>query len=390
MVKFIHTADWQIGKPYNRIQDEEKRVRLKDERYKAIERIRDVVTEEEAQFVMVAGDLFDSPTPTKSTVVNTLEKIGQLRVPVYVIPGNHDFGGPGSLWEQPFFLAEKEQLAPNLMVLMEAKPLVLDTAILFPCPLLKRHETSDVLAWLNDETLFSDLPQNLPRIILAHGSVQGFDSESLEEDDFGVANFINLNRLNLSEFDYVALGDWHGTKQINTKSWYSGTHEIDRFPKGDENQPGNILIVEASRKEAPVVAIKRTTGMNWHNMNEVLRSEEDVLAFQEKVYALTANRTNADLLQLTVAGALSLSEWEFYKEVLGAINARLIRVKTYGEIAVAPSEEEVLSLSTGSGNQLAEKVAKKLIEQLDSTNKEEAEVALIALRELYIQLKNQN
>lgn len=390
MVKFIHTADWQIGKPYNRIQDEEKRVRLKDERYKAIERIRGVVADEKAQFVMVAGDLFDSPTPTKSTVVNTLEKIGQLRVPVYVIPGNHDFGGPGSLWEQPFFLAEKEQLAPNLMVLMEAKPLVLDTAILFPCPLLKRHETSDVLAWLNDEALFSDLPENLPRIILAHGSVQGFDSESLEEDDFGVANFINLDRLNLSEFDYVALGDWHGTKQINSKSWYSGTHEIDRFPKGDENQPGNILIIEASRKETPVVTIKCTTGMNWHIMNEVLRSEEDVLAFQEKVYALTANRTNADLLQLTVAGALSLSEWELYKEVLGAINARLIRVKTYGEIAVAPSEEEVLSLSTGSGNQLAEKVAKKLMEQLDSTNKEEAEVALIALRELYIQLKNQN
>jgi DNA repair exonuclease SbcCD nuclease subunit len=48
-------------------------------------------------------------------------------------------------------------------------------------------------------------------------------------------NRITLERLPSSEIDYIALGDWHGIKQVNQKVWYSGTPEIDRFPKRGVN-----------------------------------------------------------------------------------------------------------------------------------------------------------
>jgi hypothetical protein len=48
--------------------------------------------------------------------------IGRLGVPVFLIPGNHDHGGQLGLREQPFFEPEREQLAPNLRVLLKAGP----------------------------------------------------------------------------------------------------------------------------------------------------------------------------------------------------------------------------------------------------------------------------
>ena len=55
MTRFIHTADWQIGKPYRQIADVEKRFKLQQERLNAIGRIRDAARMQAAAFVVVAG-----------------------------------------------------------------------------------------------------------------------------------------------------------------------------------------------------------------------------------------------------------------------------------------------------------------------------------------------
>ena len=118
MTTFLHTADWQLGKPYGAVADLEKRVALQDERFAAISRIGNAVRDHGAAFVVVAGDLFDSPSPSRAVVSRACSAIGQLGVPVYVIPGNHDHGGPLGPWDQPFFTQERDQLAPNLHVLL--------------------------------------------------------------------------------------------------------------------------------------------------------------------------------------------------------------------------------------------------------------------------------
>ena len=98
MTRFLHTADWQIGKPYLSVEDERKRFRLQQERLQVIDRIGTVVQRQAASFVLVAGDLFDSPTVPNGAVMEVMEAIGSLEVPVLVIPGNHDHGAAGSLW----------------------------------------------------------------------------------------------------------------------------------------------------------------------------------------------------------------------------------------------------------------------------------------------------
>ena len=58
MTRFIHTADWQIGKPYRQIADQQKRFKLQQERLNAIGRIRDAARMQAAAFIFVESDLF--------------------------------------------------------------------------------------------------------------------------------------------------------------------------------------------------------------------------------------------------------------------------------------------------------------------------------------------
>jgi DNA repair exonuclease SbcCD nuclease subunit len=124
MLRFLHTADWQLGKPYARVTDPDKRSQLRRERYSAIGRLGEVARHQGAAFVVVAGDLFDTHQPTKPDVSSACSAIGALGLPVLVIPGNHDHGGAGSCWQEGYFVQECQQLAPNLTVLLERKPVV--------------------------------------------------------------------------------------------------------------------------------------------------------------------------------------------------------------------------------------------------------------------------
>ena len=51
MTCFIHTADWQIGKPYLQIGDDQKRFKLQQERLNVIHRIRDNAHLKKSNFV---------------------------------------------------------------------------------------------------------------------------------------------------------------------------------------------------------------------------------------------------------------------------------------------------------------------------------------------------
>jgi DNA repair exonuclease SbcCD nuclease subunit len=66
--RFLHTADWQVGKPFAGIEDAHKRSLVQQERINVIQRIGDAAREQRAEFVLVAGALFDSTDATKATV----------------------------------------------------------------------------------------------------------------------------------------------------------------------------------------------------------------------------------------------------------------------------------------------------------------------------------
>jgi len=382
-VNFIHTADWQLGKPFAGVGDPNKRAALQNERLAVIKRLGNITKEHRAEFVLIAGDLFDSPQATKSTVAAACSAIGAIGVPVFAIPGNHDHAGAGSLWEQEFFQRERDQLAPNLNILLKPEPVELEKAVLFPCPLLRRQEVSDPTDWLRSSQDFDARFGSKPRIVLAHGTVLDFGSLSDDEESgSGTANLIDLQRLSESAFDYVALGDWHGTKQVAGKAWYSGTPELDRFVKGEDHNPGNILVVEASRAQPPQVQCVRTHGIGWQEIDFDFVDDTGLLRLKELVDDRIGGRANEDLLRLRLSGSLGIEAATRLDQMIEAWNARLIRVKLENQTAIVPSSVELEGLTHRANDPLISRVAAKLVELAPGAD-DEAAVARVALRELY-------
>ncbi len=383
---FLHTADWQLGKPFASVVNDSKRFRLQEQRIQTIRGLANRITESKATFLVVAGDLFDSPHVTKSTVSAACAAIGLLKIPVIVIPGNHDHGGPGSIWEQEFFVREQQQLAPNLHLLLKPESIVLDSAVIFPAPLLRRHEPGDPTAWIRHAVLDPTLPTELPRIILAHGTIQGFGSQQDDEDGSpSTVNWIDLSSLPADAIDFIALGDWHGTKQVGPKAWYCGTPEIDRFPKGEGNDPGHVLKVTISRGHPPIVEKIPTRHFAWKELAFRFSDDASLNLFSARLDELIGSRGDQHLLLLSLEGSLGIETSSRLEKILESWESRLVRLKLDFRVTIAPSEEEISALTRRAEDPLIATVAAELVARCQGET-EEAAISRIALRELHAAL----
>ena len=85
-MRFLHTADWHVGKPL--------RGRSRMEEYAAaLEEVAAVAVDRKVDAVLVAGDIFDSPAPppdAEKLVYDFLARLVSERIPAVLIAGNHD------------------------------------------------------------------------------------------------------------------------------------------------------------------------------------------------------------------------------------------------------------------------------------------------------------
>ena len=367
--------------------DPDKRARLRQARIEAIGRIAAHCATSGAAALVVAGDLFDAPTPAASDVSAVCAAIGAIGCPVLVIPGNHDHGGAGSVWHDAFFQAERQRRAPQLQVLLERQPLELDELVVLPCPLLRRSDSADPCGWLN-QLNWSALPAAKPRLVLAHGSIQGFGASDPagDGDDENPANANNLLRLDprwLEQVDYVALGDWHGLKQVGAKAWYAGTPEPDRFPRHSDYRAGVVLQVHLQRGQLPRVEPLPTGALGWHPLQAQLHSNADLERLERQLEALLGDRVGRDLVLLEQGGSLSLEAHRRYGSLLQRLEAQLLRLKRRGHCGEAPAEAELAALTSRPGDPLISQVAAALQCELATADGEAVEPLQQALATLH-------
>jgi len=72
--KIIHTADWQLGKPFGRFPAEV-RAALAEARLDAIDRIAAAASSSLARHVIVAGDVFDNVEPGDRVVMQAMSRM---------------------------------------------------------------------------------------------------------------------------------------------------------------------------------------------------------------------------------------------------------------------------------------------------------------------------
>jgi DNA repair exonuclease SbcCD nuclease subunit len=289
LIKLLHTADWQIGKLFGQFEPDESAL-LAEARFKAVERLAGLAAENRVALVLVAGDVFDAQVVADRTIHRLFHAMAGFAGPWVLIPGNHDAGLAESVWTRA---ARLNAIPGNVTVCLRPEPLLLESAgvAVLPAPLTQRNTHADLTEWF----AAAGTPAGMPRIGLAHGSVQGILAEDLDSP-----NPIAAGRAEQAGLDYLALGDWHGAKRIDGRTWYSGTPETDRFKANDS---GQALLVELSEPGAPPAVAPVATGQyRWHSEAFELQVPSDI----DRALQRIADFGPTDVVQLGLSGRTDL------------------------------------------------------------------------------------
>jgi DNA repair exonuclease SbcCD nuclease subunit len=362
-MKIIHTADWQLGKPFGRF-DPDVRAALTEARFDAIDAIGRTAVEHGATHVLVAGDVFDTEGPEDRTIVQALSRMERYACRWWLLPGNHDFARNGGLWDRVRGRAGK-----GIVVLTDPVPQEIEPGVwLLPAPLTHRHNLDDP----TDQFDGMETPGASVRIGLAHGSIRDFGSQGETK------NQIAPDRARRSNLDYLALGDWHGVLRVDGRTWYAGTPETDRFQRDD---PGRVLLVDLSPDAEPQVTPIRTGRFQWLVRDWTVN---DGAAFHaESTRLLDAIDPPATLLQLSLAGITGLTD---RIAVLGAIEDDLGHRLRYldprtDDLVGRPSEEDLATLAVEG---MLGAAAVRLNSQIE-TGGPEGQLAKRALERLFVE-----
>lgn len=312
-VRFVHTADWQIGYRAAWIPGDAGAL-VRDARLEAIRRIGQVARDADAAFVLVAGDVFEHHGLKPDTVHKALDAMAAVQLPLYLLPGNHDPWSPHSLWRSRRWASEWPD---NVVLLGDREPVEAPGgAWLFPCPLVRQHTLDDPTEHLSAELG----PQGVVRIGVAHGGVTEILAGMRgDEDPDARVNEVSKDAAARGALDYLALGDWHSPLRVDDRTWYSGTPEPTRFIERD---PGHVLVVEIAEPGAtPTVEQVRTAGLTWLQQGFELDGADDVQSASAWLDGLTDKAKT--LVELTLTGGLDATERAALDEAVERAAARL-------------------------------------------------------------------
>lgn len=362
--RFIHSADWHIGKPFRSLPD-----RLSGElataRIDAIDRIAAIARARAASHVLVAGDVFDGPDLPRVEIRRALERMAHhSTIQWLLMPGNHDPLRMGGIWDR----VRQLDLPNNILVLATPEPIALSTdVVLLPAPLTSNNPGDDPSRWM--ETARTQ--PGVARIGLAHGSVQGFGSEG------DSAVLIAADRELRAGLDYLALGDWHGTRSITANTWYAGTPEPDRFP---DNDPGNVLFVTVEGGGKVSVEKVHSSHFTWAKMDARLQSGYDLAGVDRAISRLSDLPRNL-LVKLHLAGSVSMADHGALDAWREGWSARLKWLDVVHDgLVVRPSVSDFDVLKESPA--LLE-VAQRLSHRVDGDDKHNRDAASLALLRLY-------
>jgi len=334
MIRFLHTGDWQLGMTRH-FFSEGVQERFAQSRFDAIRELGRIAKEEDCQFMVVCGDVFESNLIDRKTVSRALEALKDVPVPVYLLPGNHDPLNAASVYRSTTFLERKPA---HVHVIEDTTPISVDEGIeIVGIPWTSKRPLQDLVALTTGklEAIVDTL-----RVCVAHGMV---DNLSPNPDDPALISLNAVeNAISQNKIHYLALGDRHSLTEVggSGRIWYAGTPEPTDY---NEVKPGFALV--ATINEEGVTTKEANVG-RW----KFIEREQIDIYTKEDIEALRGWLENLEdkertVVKLRLVGALSLSfhgELEgllsHVQEILGAVETRM------NNLVVIPEDADFIDL----------------------------------------------
>ncbi|HAN28090.1 MAG TPA: DNA repair exonuclease [Haliea salexigens] len=339
-MKFIHTSDWQIGMT-RAFLSQEAAARYSQARIDAIRALGELAEKHHAQFMVVAGDVFESNQLSAQTLSRALDALNSVSVPVFLLPGNHDPLDASSIFRSKAF---RDQARDHIIVVENNEPISvpgLANVEVVGAPWFSKRPAEDLCA----RALQALEPApGVTRILLGHGQV---DSLSPDHSQPGVVSQALLEQaLAQGQVHYVALGDRHSLTNVGNSGrlCYSGTPLVTDF---DEVDPNKALLVELDTDTCSLTPLN--TGIwEFQALQRDINAPEDLAAFAQWLDAIRGKECT--VLKVGFTGSVNLAlaaELDALLEAQSHVFASLKRRARTTDLAVIPDalDDNAIALS---------------------------------------------
>lgn len=369
-VRFLHSADWQLGAT-RWFLDADSQARWSASRFDAIRKIGSVADDNQCEFVVVAGDVFESNQVDRRTILRACEALSTITVPVFLLPGNHDPLDAGTVFESQAWLSNKPE---NAIVLAdECSPYELRTGVeIVGAPWRSKQPLSDLVG--DCHRSLESVSEGV-RVMVGHGAT---DSMSPDSSNPALINTQDAEKaMSAGVCHYLALGDRHSKTSVGSSGriWYSGTPEVYAFREVD---PGHCLIVTLTDTEASV----ESSGVgSWKFLSGEfdVYGHDDILAIEEFLQSIGDKELT--VVRLTVKGTVSLRDHARLITIIEKFDdlfAGVHESETRSQLVVVPNDADFSDLAVTGYAQTAVDRLRKMAEG-EGTRADQARDALSLL-----------
>lgn len=254
-MRFLHTSDWHLGRVYHGVS-------LLEDQAAVLRDFVRLAAARRPDAVLIAGDIYDRSVPPAEAVrlldAVLTELVGELRIPVIAIAGNHDgpdrlaFGagllggagltvrGPVSAEMAPVVLRDADGEVA-IWPLPYAEPAVVRAA--FGADAIADHHAA-LAAQL--ATVRAGAVPGRREVVIAHAFVAGC-AESESERPLSVGGSGMVGAELFAGFDYVALGHLHRPQQVGgERIQYAGSLLKYSFAEADHLKSVNWVELDGA------------------------------------------------------------------------------------------------------------------------------------------------
>ncbi len=282
-MKFIHISDLHIGKRVNEFS------MIEDQTY-ILKQILSTVDAEQADGVIIAGDIYDKPVPSAEAVQVFdwfLTSLARLRKKVFAVSGNHDSAERIAFGAQ--LMHGREVYISPVYDGSVCKIALADTygeLFIYLLPFIKPVSVRRVLEKEADAVLpetYQDavkaavdrmeVDRTKRNILVAHQFVTG--AGRCESEEIAVGGLDNIDAEIFAPFDYVALGHIHSPQSVQRETVrYCGTPLKYSLSEADQEKSVTVLDMQ----EKGQVQIRTVPLRPLHDMRRIRGTYLEVTA----------------------------------------------------------------------------------------------------------------
>ena len=263
-MKFIHLADCHLGS-WNIPE-------LNQLNFESFQYVIDTSIKEKVDFVLIAGDLFDSAYPSIDILKSAFNEFRKLReedIPVFIIAGSHDYSVSGKTFLE---VLEKSGFCKDVSKYEEKNgkiilfPTICKGAAIYGFPGKKSSlEVNDL-----ERIKLQDSP-GMFKILMLHTAIKDAVPE--------LAEIKAIDPKKLPNFDYLALGHLH-INYAKDNIVYSGPTFPNSLSEIEELKYGSFYLFNNGKFQRKEIKLKEVYVLNLEIKNTA-NTTENIISFLE-------------------------------------------------------------------------------------------------------------